>query len=63
MTDKQEREAHELVGFITGAVEYPQIAKLVRKPVLAAASKLIPKLEGTPANELSIAAANLKGLR
>jgi hypothetical protein len=62
MTDKQEREAHALVGFITGAVDYPEAAKLVRKQVLAAANKLIPKLDGTVKNELTIARANLKAL-
>jgi hypothetical protein len=62
MTSEEERKAHELVGFIVGAVAYPRIARLVRKPVLAAASKLIPRLEGTPANELSIAAQNMEEL-
>lgn len=62
MTNNQERQAHELIGFITGAVKYPEIAKLVRKPVLAAASKLIPKLEGTVKNDLAIARTNLSEL-
>ena len=62
MTEKQEREAIELVAFITGAVEQPELAKLVRKPILARAAKVAPKVYGTVKNELTIAATNLKEL-
>jgi hypothetical protein len=60
MTEKQEREALELVGALGALVAYPKIAKLVRKSLLARADKLLRSVDGTTKNELAIARANLK---
>jgi hypothetical protein len=62
MTDKQEREAIELTGFLRDAVKYPDLATLVRKPLLAHATKLLKSVDGTTKNELQIARENVRAL-
>jgi hypothetical protein len=62
MTDQEERAANELVGFLTAAVVYPNVAVEVRKPLLALASKALKHSEGTPHDDLQLAVGNLKAL-
>jgi hypothetical protein len=64
MTEQEEREANELIGLLTAAVLYPDAVRNsgIAKPLLKLADKQLKAVDGTPANELQVARANLAAL-